>query len=54
MTLQVSEEDLKARTPAIHDLSTNEFGLGRELFSQFRSAVGPAERGATIFNWGDE
>jgi len=37
-----------ARTPAVGDLSTNAHGLGRELFTAFRSSVGPAETGAAV------
>ncbi|HUL09264.1 MAG TPA: phosphogluconate dehydratase [Candidatus Acidoferrum sp.] len=37
-----------ARTPAVGDLSENGHGLGRELFTVFRSSVGPAESGAAI------
>lgn len=36
-----------ARTPATADLSANEFGVGRDLFSAFRRAVGPADQGAS-------
>ena len=51
LTLNVPIDELKKRTPAVQDLSSNNIGLGRELFDQFRKAVGPAEKGATIFNW---
>ena len=51
LTLNVPLHELKKRTPAVQDLSSNNIGLGRELFDQFRKAVGPAEKGATIFNW---
>jgi len=37
-----------ARTPAVGDLSENGHGLGRELFTVFRSSVGPAESGAAV------
>jgi phosphogluconate dehydratase len=37
-----------ARAPAIGDLSANAHGLGRELFTAFRSTVGPAEAGAAV------
>jgi phosphogluconate dehydratase len=44
------DADLKARQPREHDLSANEQGMGRELFSVFRKQVGPAEAGASIFS----
>ena len=45
----VDNATLDARTPEMPDLSGNEFGLGRELFAAFRSAVGDAETGASVF-----
>ncbi|ORE95032.1 phosphogluconate dehydratase [Aurantimonas sp. 22II-16-19i] len=50
-TLEVLVDDatLDARTPEMPDLSGNEFGMGRELFAAFRSAVGDAETGASVF-----
>ena len=50
-TLEVLVDDatLNARTPEMPDLSGNEFGMGRELFAAFRSAVGDAETGASVF-----
>ncbi len=44
------DADLKTRQPREHDLSANEHGMGRELFSVFRKQVGPAEAGASIFS----
>ena len=41
--------DLCARPARKHDLSANEIGMGRELFSVFRNGVGTAEAGASIF-----
>ncbi len=41
--------DLCARPARQHDLSSNEIGMGRELFSVFRNGVGAAEAGASIF-----
>lgn len=35
--------------PEQPDLSGNEFGMGRELFAAFRSAVGTADQGASVF-----
>jgi len=37
-----------ARACAVADLSANAHGLGRELFTAFRSTVGPAEAGAAV------
>ena len=45
----VDQAELDARTPEMPDLSGNEFGMGRELFAAFRSAVGDAENGASVF-----
>ncbi len=45
----VDEADWARRTPAQADLSANRFGTGRDLFEPFRTGVGPADRGATIF-----
>ena len=45
----VDAATLDAREPATPDLSGNEFGMGRELFAAFRSAVGDAENGASVF-----
>jgi len=38
-----------ARTPAAADLTPNHVGMGRELFSMFRSTISEAEKGATTF-----
>ncbi|HTI67914.1 MAG TPA: phosphogluconate dehydratase [Caulobacteraceae bacterium] len=46
----VDPAELKARVPA--SVRQDQFGYGRELFSPFRSAVGPADRGASIFPQG--
>ena len=40
--------DFAARAPAEADLSVNAHGIGRELFTAFRSNVGPAEAGAAV------
>ena len=44
----VDAADWAARAPAVADLSANAHGLGRELFTAFRSMVGPAETGAAV------
>jgi phosphogluconate dehydratase len=41
-----------ARIPAVADLSRNDFGTGRELFSAFRAAAAPAELGAGVIPFG--
>lgn len=51
LSLKVEEKELSKRVPAKCDLSSNEVGLGRELFAGFRNMVGAAENGATIFDW---
>jgi phosphogluconate dehydratase len=48
-TLEILTEGVLARPPAEADLSGNQFGVGRELFTTFRNAVGSADAGATIF-----
>jgi len=44
----VDAADLAERESVVADLSENEFGMGRELFSPFRRAVGPSDRGASV------
>jgi phosphogluconate dehydratase len=48
-TLEVLGVDLATREPAQADLSASHAGVGRELFSTFRAAVGGAGEGASIF-----
>ena len=48
-TLTVLEDGFETRGSATADLSGNEYGLGRELFGPFRSTVGSAADGASIF-----
>ncbi|CAM3863415.1 phosphogluconate dehydratase [Nocardiopsis rhodophaea] len=47
-TLEVLAPDLMEREPAETTVDSST-GTGRELFAAFRSAVGPAERGAAVF-----
>lgn len=47
-TLNVLAPDFDERTPVTIDLSANSFGIGRELFENFRRNVGPADRGAAV------
>ena len=48
LDLHVAAYDLEARAAAVPD-DTRVFGTGRELFSSFRAAVGPADLGASVF-----
>ncbi len=43
---KVAEAEWDQRTPAEHDATHNEWGMGRELFSGFRAQVSSAETGA--------
>lgn len=43
------DADLQSRLIPEHDFSASACGMGRELFSTFRSRVGTAESGASIF-----
>jgi phosphogluconate dehydratase len=43
----VAEADWHVRTPAHPDVSGNEHGWGRELFSLFRRHARPAEEGGS-------
>ncbi|UIJ71327.1 phosphogluconate dehydratase [Aurantimonas sp. HBX-1] len=45
----IDAAEFEARMPEQPDLSGNEFGMGRELFAAFRSAVGTADQGASVF-----
>ncbi len=46
--LHVAPYDLEARTASQPD-DSRVFGTGRELFHSFRTAVGPADQGASVF-----
>ena len=41
--------DLASRSASEPDMSENHVGMGRELFGHFRTQVGPAEAGASVF-----
>jgi phosphogluconate dehydratase len=45
----LSDEELDARLKATADLSGNDFGMGRELFSAFRQFASRADQGASVF-----
>ncbi len=49
LTFLGDERELMSRTPATEDLRNEHFGMGRELFAGFRSLVGAADRGASVF-----
>src|SRR5690606_26530251 len=51
LELLVDEAVLAARQHAVPNLAASHQGMGRELFSPFRAAVGLAEEGATVFTW---
>eukprot|EP01035_Chromulina_nebulosa_P001734 gene1734-2337_t len=46
--LLVGATEMAARLPAEADLSHNEYGMGRELFSIFRQMAGPADHGGGV------
>ncbi|MBD8065532.1 phosphogluconate dehydratase [Devosia sp. PTR5] len=50
LTFLGDEKEFFARTPATEDLRPQHFGMGRELFAGFRSLVGVADRGASVFS----
>src|SRR3954452_8520927 len=43
------QREFLSRTPATEDLRPSHSGMGRELFAGFRSLVGAADRGASVF-----
>ncbi len=49
LNVNISKEELSKREIVVPDLSGNMYGVGRELFSNMRRLVSPAEEGATIF-----
>ncbi|HWV22255.1 MAG TPA: phosphogluconate dehydratase [Devosia sp.] len=49
LTFLGDEKEFFSRTPASEDLRPSHFGMGRELFAGFRSLVGVADRGASVF-----
>ena len=50
LTFLGDEKEFFSRTPATEDLRPQHFGMGRELFAGFRSLVGVADKGASVFN----
>ena len=49
--ISVADDAVFARQISHPDLSHNNIGLGRELFDMFRQNAGPAEAGASVFNF---
>jgi len=49
LTFLGDEREFLSRTPATEELRDQHFGMGRELFAGFRSLVGAADRGASVF-----
>ena len=47
--LEILTPGVLDRNPATADLSSNQHGVGRDLFGAFRNAVGSADAGASIF-----
>ena len=50
LELLVDAQEFAARAPAEADLSTNEWGIGREMFASFRALVGASDTGAAVIN----
>jgi len=48
LEVHVADYELEARAAELPD-DTTVFGTGRELFASFRTAVGPADQGASVF-----
>jgi phosphogluconate dehydratase len=48
LNAEVDAAEWDKRTTAAHDLSHNQIGLGRELFSNARAVASTAETGASI------
>ena len=49
LTVLVNDTELQSRTIQTPDLSHNQFGMGRELFTAFRHITGHADQGASVF-----
>ena len=47
--LEILTQGFMDRDPAVADLSGSQAGVGRELFTAFRAAVGSADTGASVF-----
>jgi phosphogluconate dehydratase len=49
LDVKIDAATMQARHAATDDVSKHHIGLGRELFARFRSVVGAADEGASIF-----
>ncbi|MHB2267022.1 phosphogluconate dehydratase [Aliihoeflea sp. PC F10.4] len=49
LEVRLDKATLDARDSVLPDLSANRFGLGRELFENFRQMAGRADQGAAVF-----
>ena len=49
LSVLMSDAELQSRSVQIPDLTHNQFGMGRELFSAFRHIAGHADQGASVF-----
>ena len=49
LDVRLDKATLDARDKVLPDLSANRFGLGRELFENFRQTAGRADQGAAVF-----
>ncbi len=55
LELKVDEQELSKRQAFVHDLSSNRYGLGRQIFAPLRKDLLGAEEGASsIFTYTDE
>lgn len=52
VVVDLSDEELNAREPAIH--KTEDQNLGRNLFDCYRNIAGISEDGATVFSFGEK
>lgn len=49
LSVLTNDTELNQRTITVPDLSANQFGMGRELFTAFRQIAGHADQGASVF-----
>ncbi|WP_417624826.1 phosphogluconate dehydratase [Paremcibacter congregatus] len=52
--IEVPEEIFSARPAAAANLTQNNTGMGRELFSMLRNSASSAEQGASLFTWDED
>jgi phosphogluconate dehydratase len=51
LQVMVPDDELAGRPVRAPDLSSNEYGFGRELFAGFRELAGRADQGASVFGF---